>query len=158
MPLLTVRDLQKRYGAVIALRSGNLSVEPGEIHALLGANGAGKSTMVKLLTGVIRPTAGSIELQGSEVHLQSPRAAQRAGLAAVFQDSALAPDLSRPQPAGRPASGQIKSARPACARTRTTRERGTPNATASIASTDAQSASRKSRVAAESRAKATVLV
>ena len=58
MNLLTVSNLQKRYGAVVALRSGNLSVAAGEIHALLGANGAGKSTMVKMLTGVIRPDGG----------------------------------------------------------------------------------------------------
>ncbi|HXT34733.1 MAG TPA: ATP-binding cassette domain-containing protein, partial [Chloroflexota bacterium] len=57
--LLSVTDLYKRYGAVVALRAGNLTVAPGEIHALLGANGAGKSTMVKLLTGVIRPDGGT---------------------------------------------------------------------------------------------------
>ena len=94
MALLSVRDLQKRYGAVVALKSGNLSVEPGEIHALLGANGAGKSTMVKMLTGVIQPNAGTIAVNGQTVHLRSPAAAQRAGLAAVFQDPALAPDLT----------------------------------------------------------------
>ena len=93
-PLLTVRDLQKRYGAVVALRSGNLTVAPGEIHALLGANGAGKSTMVKLLTGVIRPSGGAITINGQLAHLRSPAAARRAGLAAVFQDPALAPDLT----------------------------------------------------------------
>src|SRR5260370_34587106 len=83
--LLTVRDLQKRYGAVIALRSGNLTVAPGEIHALLGANGAGKSTLIKLLTGVIQPSGGSIAIRGRSLRLRSPYAAQRAGLAAVFQ-------------------------------------------------------------------------
>jgi ribose transport system ATP-binding protein len=55
MSLLEVRGVAKRYGPVIALRSADLVVEPGEIHALLGANGAGKSTLVKILTGVIRP-------------------------------------------------------------------------------------------------------
>jgi ribose transport system ATP-binding protein len=92
--LLTVRDLRKHYGAVVALRAGNLTVAPGEIHALLGANGAGKSTMVKLLTGVIQPSGGAIAINGRPVHLRSPAAAQRAGLAAVFQDPALAPDLT----------------------------------------------------------------
>src|SRR5260370_32719830 len=90
--LLTVRDLQKRYGAVVALRSGNLTVAPGEIHALLGANGAGKSTVVKLLTGVIQPSGGTIAINGQLAHLRSPAAAQRVGLAAAFQDPALAPD------------------------------------------------------------------
>lgn len=94
MALLAVRDLQKRYGAVVALRSGNLTVAPGEIHALLGANGAGKSTMVKMLTGVVRPNSGTISVNERPVVLRSPAAAQRAGLAAVFQDPALAPDLT----------------------------------------------------------------
>src|SRR6185437_3373386 len=92
--LLTVSDLHKRYGAVVALRMGNLAVAPGEIHALLGANGAEKSTMVKLLTGVIRPDGGTIAIHGRVARLRSPAAAQRAGLAAVFQDPALAPDLT----------------------------------------------------------------
>jgi ribose transport system ATP-binding protein len=94
MDLLTARNLRKTYGAVVALRSGNLTVAAGEIHALLGANGAGKSTMVKLLTGVIRPDSGAIAVGGRTVQLRSPAAAQRAGLAAVFQDPALAPDLT----------------------------------------------------------------
>ncbi|HVA92667.1 MAG TPA: sugar ABC transporter ATP-binding protein, partial [Chloroflexota bacterium] len=74
--------------------AGALTVAPGEIHALLGANGAGKSTMVKMLTGVIRPDGGTIRVRGQAVRLRSPRAAQKAGLAAVFQDPALAPDLT----------------------------------------------------------------
>lgn len=94
MSLLTVRDLGKRYGAVVALRSASLTVEAGEIHALLGANGAGKSTMVKVLTGVIRPDAGTIALDDREQRFHSPVAAQRAGIAAVFQDPALLPDLT----------------------------------------------------------------
>jgi ribose transport system ATP-binding protein len=94
MSLLTVRDLNKRYGAVVALRSANIAVEPGEIHALLGANGAGKSTVVKMLTGVIRPDGGEIEVRGSMVRFATPAQAQRAGIAAVFQDPALVPDLT----------------------------------------------------------------
>ncbi|MCW3046887.1 MAG: monosaccharide transporter ATP-binding protein family, partial [Solirubrobacterales bacterium] len=58
MSLLTVRNIAKSYGPVVALRSADLVVEPGEIHALLGANGAGKSTLVKILTGVISPDSG----------------------------------------------------------------------------------------------------
>ncbi len=94
MSLLTVSGVSKRYGAVVALRSGNLTVEPGEIHALLGANGAGKSTLVKMLTGVIRPDAGTIAVRDQLVRIASPAAARRVGLAAVFQDSALVPDLT----------------------------------------------------------------
>jgi ribose transport system ATP-binding protein len=94
MSLLTVRELAKRFGAVVALRSANLTVEAGEIHALLGANGAGKSTLVKLLTGVIRPDSGTIELDGTVSRFSAPAAAQRAGISAVFQDPALLPDLT----------------------------------------------------------------
>jgi len=94
MSLLTVSGVSKRYGAVVALRSGNLTVEPGEIHALLGANGAGKSTLVKMLTGVIRPDAGTIAVRDHLVRIASPASARRVGLAAVFQDPALVPDLT----------------------------------------------------------------
>jgi len=94
MSLLMVRDASKRYGAVVALRSGNLTVEPGEVHALMGANGAGKSTLVKMLTGVIHPDSGTISVRDRPVRITSPAAAQRVGLAAVFQDPALVPDLT----------------------------------------------------------------
>ncbi len=94
MSLLTVRDASKRYGAVVALRSGNLTVEPGEVHALMGANGAGKSTLVKMLTGVIHPDSGTISVRDRPVRITSPAAARRVGLAAVFQDPALVPDLT----------------------------------------------------------------
>jgi ribose transport system ATP-binding protein len=93
-PLLEARDLAKSYGPVQALRSADLVVQPGEVHALLGANGAGKSTLVKLLTGVIRGDRGTIEVQGQKVRVQSPAQAARIGLAPVFQDPALVPDLT----------------------------------------------------------------
>ncbi|HEY8103350.1 MAG TPA: sugar ABC transporter ATP-binding protein [Gaiellaceae bacterium] len=94
MSLLTAREVSKRYGPVVALGSATLVVEPGEIHALLGANGAGKSTLVKVLTGVIRPDGGTIELNGKETRVSSPAQAARIGLAPVFQDPALVPDLT----------------------------------------------------------------
>jgi ribose transport system ATP-binding protein len=94
MTLLSVRNIAKSYGPVVALRSADLTVEPGEIHALLGANGAGKSTLVKILTGVISPDSGEIKVAGSAVSMSSPRAARAAGLAPVFQDPALMPDLT----------------------------------------------------------------
>jgi ribose transport system ATP-binding protein len=92
--LLDVRGVAKRYGPVVALRSADLAVEPGEVHALLGANGAGKSTLVKVLTGVIRADAGTIEVEGEPVVIGSPRAARARGFAPVFQDPALVPDLT----------------------------------------------------------------
>ena len=72
MSLLAARDVSKRYGPVVALRSATLVVEPGEVHALLGANGAGKSTLVKVLTGVIRADSGTILVNGAETRVSSP--------------------------------------------------------------------------------------
>ena len=92
--LLEIRELAKNYGSVIALRSANFSVSPGEIHALMGANGAGKSTLVKILTGVIPSNSGSIKVNGSLVQFTSPDNARKNGVAPVFQDPALIPDLS----------------------------------------------------------------
>jgi ribose transport system ATP-binding protein len=94
MSLLEVRNVAKRYGPVVALKSAELVVEPGEIHALLGANGAGKSTLVKVLTGIIRHDSGTIAVNGEEVRIGSPERARRVGFAPVFQDPALLPDLT----------------------------------------------------------------
>src|SRR6266850_2624178 len=92
--LLETRGLSKNYGAVVALRSGDLSVQTGEIHALMGANGAGKSTLVKVLTGDVTPNAGVILLDGREVRFGSPASARKAGLASVYQDVSLVPLLT----------------------------------------------------------------
>ena len=92
--LLETRGLSKNYGAVVALRSGDLSVQAGEIHALMGANGAGKSTLVKVLTGDVTPNAGVILLDGREVRFASPASARKAGLASVYQDVSLVPLLT----------------------------------------------------------------
>jgi ribose transport system ATP-binding protein len=92
--LLEARDVAKRFGPVVALRSTDLVVEPGEVHALLGANGAGKSTLVKILTGVLQADSGSIAVDDKPVRVRSPSGAARIGLAPVFQDPALVPDLT----------------------------------------------------------------
>ena len=94
VPLLDARDLAKSYGPVQALRSADLVVQPGECHALIGANGAGKSTLVKLLTGVVAADRGTVLVNGKEVRIASPSQAARIGLAPVFQDPALVPDLT----------------------------------------------------------------
>jgi ribose transport system ATP-binding protein len=94
MSLLEVSNVAKSYGPVVALRSADLAVEPGEVHALMGANGAGKSTLVKILTGVIARDGGDITVDERPVAIGSPRAARRVGLAPVFQDPALLPDLT----------------------------------------------------------------
>lgn len=92
--LLEINSVAKSYGPVVALKKANLSVRPGEIHALLGANGAGKSTLVKILTGVITSDTGEISLHGKKVQFSSPDDARKNGVAPVFQDPALIPDVS----------------------------------------------------------------
>jgi ribose transport system ATP-binding protein len=92
--LLRVEDVSKRYGSVVALESADLTVQPGEIHALLGANGAGKSTLVKILAGVVSADTGRIEVDGDPLDLAGPNDAMRAGIATVFQDPSLIPDLT----------------------------------------------------------------
>jgi ribose transport system ATP-binding protein len=94
MTVLEVRGLAKRYGSVAALSGADLTVEPGEIHALLGANGAGKSTLVKILAGVLPADDGEMLLHGRPLHLRRPADSFRAGVATVFQDPAFAPDLT----------------------------------------------------------------
>ncbi|NNF10926.1 MAG: sugar ABC transporter ATP-binding protein [Acidimicrobiia bacterium] len=95
--LLEARTIAKRYGPVVALRSADLTVQPGEIHALLGANGAGKSTLVKILSAVFPADIGTITVQGTRAALGAPTDAVAAGIATVFQDPALIPDLSLAQ-------------------------------------------------------------
>ena len=92
--LLTTSAVAKSFGTVVALRGVDLAVAPGEVHALLGANGAGKSTMVKILTGVLRADSGAIEIAGRPVEMRRPADARRFGLAPVFQDPAMVPDLT----------------------------------------------------------------
>jgi ribose transport system ATP-binding protein len=95
--LLAARDVAKRYGPVVALRSVDLTVRSGEIHALLGANGAGKSTLVKILSAVISADSGSVLVHGEGARLRKPSDAMNAGIATVFQDPALIPDLTLAQ-------------------------------------------------------------
>ncbi len=91
--LLEATDVAKAYGAVVALRGASLAVRPGEVHALMGANGAGKSTFVKILTGAVRPDAGVIKVRGRVLKAHSPANARRSGIVSVYQEPALIPDL-----------------------------------------------------------------
>jgi simple sugar transport system ATP-binding protein len=86
--------LTKRYGHVTALDSADFSVHAGEIVALVGDNGAGKSTMVKCLSGAVEPDSGQILLNGTEIRLSSPARAHEEGLETAYQDLALAGDLT----------------------------------------------------------------
>ena len=95
--LLAAGGLAKRFGSVVAIRSANLTVKSGEIHALLGANGAGKSTVVKILSGVFPADSGSISVNGEPALLRRPADSMGAGIATVFQDPALISDLTLEQ-------------------------------------------------------------
>lgn len=93
VPTLAVRDATKRFGAVLALDSVSLEARAGEVLALLGDNGAGKSTLIKCISGVHRLDAGTIEVDGSPLHLSSPAVARAAGIETVYQDLALFDNL-----------------------------------------------------------------
>ena len=93
-PVLVLRHAAKSFGAVQALVDGSIELYPGEAHALVGENGAGKSTLVKILAGVYQPDAGSLLADGQEITLHGPAAARAAGIAVIYQEPALFPDLS----------------------------------------------------------------
>lgn len=92
-PTLVLEDVAKSFGAVTALRSGRLCVQPGSIHALVGENGAGKSTLVKIVAGVHRRDAGRFELLGRAVDFGSTAESKAAGVAVIYQEPTLFPDL-----------------------------------------------------------------
>ena len=93
-PVLVLRHAVKSFGAVQALVDGSIELRSGEAHALVGENGAGKSTLVKILAGVYQPDAGALLVDGQEVTLHGPAAARAAGIAVIYQEPALFPDLS----------------------------------------------------------------
>jgi ribose transport system ATP-binding protein len=93
-PRLRMSGVAKRYGPTVALAGVDLTVLPGEVHALVGENGAGKSTLMKILSGAERPDAGTMLLDGRPFAPAGPAAARRAGVAMVYQELALAPDLT----------------------------------------------------------------
>jgi len=93
-PLVELRAASKSYGAVRALRDGDIALRPGEVRALMGENGAGKSTLVKVLGGVIRRDAGDMLVDGAAVDFHSPHDARDAGIAVIYQEPTLFPDLS----------------------------------------------------------------
>lgn len=92
-PVLSLTKVSKRFGAVAALTDIDLEIFPGEVVALVGDNGAGKSTLVKILAGVHSPSSGSIEFDGEHVDIPTPQAAQKLGIATVFQDLALCDNI-----------------------------------------------------------------
>ena len=92
-PILQARGLVKRYGRVTALDHADFDLYPGEILAVIGDNGAGKSTMIKALCGAVIPDSGEIRLAGEVIHFRSPIDAREAGIETVYQNLALSPAL-----------------------------------------------------------------
>ena len=92
-PVLRGRGLSKSYGAIQACRDVEIEVHPGKLTALVGDNGAGKSTVAKILTGAIAPDSGTIEIDGRPTTFADPLDARRLGIEAVYQDIALPPNL-----------------------------------------------------------------
>jgi simple sugar transport system ATP-binding protein len=94
VPLLEVRNLSRHFGAVKALEHCSLSVRPGEVVALVGDNGAGKTTMIKTVSGVYPPSSGEILIEGKPVLFSSPEDAREKGIETIYQDLALADNLT----------------------------------------------------------------
>ncbi len=93
-PIIATDAIDKSFPGVHALRGVSFSLQPGEIHALVGENGAGKSTLVRILTGVERPDAGTIAFDGAPVVIRSPLHAQELGISTVYQEVNLCPNLT----------------------------------------------------------------
>ena len=91
---LSAREMEKHYGGVVALSDADLDVQSGQVMALIGANGSGKSTLCKIITGVVEPDAGRLSLDGERVRFPSPQVAKDAGIAAVYQELSLIPDMT----------------------------------------------------------------
>jgi ABC-type sugar transport system ATPase subunit len=92
--LLELDGISKTFPGVRALEDVHFSTSAGEVHALVGENGAGKSTLIKIISGVYRPDAGAMRMDGAEVHFASPHEAQAAGIATMYQELSLYPELS----------------------------------------------------------------
>ena len=93
-PLLQARSIAKRFGALQALADVDVDIHAGEVLAILGDNGAGKSTFIKILSGAYEPSAGTLLLDGAPVSFASPQAAADVGIATIFQELALSENLS----------------------------------------------------------------
>jgi rhamnose transport system ATP-binding protein len=93
-PLISARGISKHFASIEVLRDVDLDLERGEIHALLGENGAGKSTFAKILAGVHRPSRGTLTLNGQPVEIPNPIVAQKLGITLIHQEPISFPDLS----------------------------------------------------------------
>ncbi len=94
VPTLELKDVRKSFGQVVALRNGQISLMPGSIHALVGENGAGKSTLVKIISGLYHRDAGTFRMDGKDVRFHNTAEAKDAGIAVIYQEPTLFPDLT----------------------------------------------------------------
>ena len=92
--ILEIEHLTKRYPGVVALKNVTMSIEQGKIHALMGENGAGKSTMIKAIAGAIQPEEGTITIEGVKYDKLTPSVARKAGIGVIYQEFNLVPSLS----------------------------------------------------------------
>ncbi|MCY3952232.1 MAG: ATP-binding cassette domain-containing protein [bacterium] len=93
-PVVELVNVTRRYGKNYAVRDASLAIHPGEVVGLVGDNGAGKSTIVKMISGYIEPTAGTIKVRGAPVRFGSPRQARAAGIETVYQDLAIVDEMA----------------------------------------------------------------
>ena len=93
-PVFEIRGISKRFDATQALDQVNLSLYPGEVHTLLGENGAGKSTLIKIMTGIHQPDRGEMLLDGQPIKVNNTSQAQEKGIAAIYQEPMIFPDLN----------------------------------------------------------------
>ncbi len=91
---IEMTDVTKKFSGIYVLKNASLKVKPGEIHALIGENGAGKSTLMKILAGALQKDGGTIKIENQEVHFSSPKDGKQAGIATIYQEFMLAPDLT----------------------------------------------------------------
>ena len=94
LALLELDRVTKDFGAIRALNEVSFSIEPGQVVGLMGDNGAGKSTVVKIMSGIYQPTAGELRFGGEKAHIHSPGEARQLGIETVYQDLALADNLT----------------------------------------------------------------
>ena len=93
-PVVELENVSRRFGHTQAVRDFNLSIHSGEVIGLVGDNGAGKSTIVKMISGYVAPTSGTIKVMGERVHFRSPKEARAAGIETVYQDLAIIDDIA----------------------------------------------------------------
>src|SRR6476659_2725646 len=92
--ILSASNVYKSYEGVHALSGVSFELRAGEVHGLIGENGAGKSTLIKIITGAVQPDSGTFEFGGQRVRNNSPALSKQSGIAAIYQQPALFPDLT----------------------------------------------------------------